>query len=149
MLSLILSQIALAAATALSTSGGGGVQPADPIPPQGAERVVAADPRDKTALDILNDTRPDILGRGASRRCPPVTAVYVDGARRVAPAIGHGFSRATLYFAGDTVMIMLPPSVADALRTVPAKSVRAIRYVDCRADTSSGEERDTIHITTQ
>ena len=144
MLSLVFSQIALAAATMLSAPSAPSPSPA----PHRAE-VVIAGRNDKTALDILNNARPDILARGAARRCPPVTAVYVDGRRRFAPAIDHGFSRATLYFAGDTVMVMLPPSVADALRTVSAKSVYDIRYMDCRAESAAGEERNTLFITTK
>ncbi|HXC26281.1 MAG TPA: hypothetical protein VNU46_10235 [Gemmatimonadaceae bacterium] len=144
MLSLVFSQIALAAATMLGAPNG---RPALSVPSHA--EVVVAGRNDKTALDILNNARPDILARGAARRCPPVTALYVDGHRRVAPAIDHGFSRATLYFAGDTVMVMLPPSVADALRTVPAKTVHDIRYMDCQADLATGEERNMLFITTK
>lgn len=151
MLPLLLTQLALMAGTALGTS-------TTPPPVHAAVRVVTrpishpkavtAGPKDETALDILNDTRPDILGRGAARHCPPVTAVYVDGERRVAPAIDHGFSRATLYLAGDTVMVMLPPQVADALRTIPAKEVRDIRYVDCRANTAAAA-RNILYVLTK
>jgi hypothetical protein len=143
MLTLVISQIALAAAifTAPSASA--------IVPASTSAAAALAGPDDKTVLDILNDTRPDILGRGASHHCPPVTSVYVNGRRRLAPTVDHGFSRATFYFAGDTVMMMLPHSIADALRTVPAKAVRDIRYMDCRADVSGGGERNTLWIVTK
>ena len=146
MLALVISQIALAAATILS-----GPTSSASVAVKAPTHATAgpAGPHDKTVLDILNDTRPDILGSGASHHCPPVTSVYVNGQLRHAPAIDHGFSRATFYFAGDTVMVMLPPSVADALRTVPAKATRDIRYMDCRADISDGGERNTLWVVTK
>jgi hypothetical protein len=149
MLGLMFSQIALAAAAALGVQETPRLRAADPAPPRVEVPAVKARPRDKTVLDVLNDSRQDILGRGAARHCPPVTAVYVNGERRFAPAIDHGFSRATLYFAGDTVMIMLPPPIADALRTVKAAAVRTVRYLDCTANVSDGEERNTLYITTK
>lgn len=160
MLPLLLTQLALATGMALGAPD----SPPQAVPTVGPPlhaavrvvprpttlhpRAVTAGPKDKTALDILNDTRPDLLGRGAARHCPPVTAVYVDGARRVAPAIDHGFSRATLYMAGDTVMIMLPPQVADALRTIPAQEVRDIQYVDCRANAAEAA-RNILYVLTR
>jgi hypothetical protein len=144
MLSLVFPQIALAAVTMLGA-------PSAPtlIPVADRTEALTISRNDQTALDILNNTRRDILARGAARHCPPVTAVYVDGHQRVAPAIDHGFSHATLYFAGDTVMVMLPPSVADALRTVPAKAVRDIRYSDCRSGSAADEGRNMLFITTK
>lgn len=146
MLSLTLAQLALAAATTLASPP----SPTFPVivPPAPVEVTVTAGPNDVTALDILNNTRRDILAEGAAHRCQPVTTVYVDGRRRTAPVIDHGFSSATLYFAGDTVMVMLPPDVADALRTIPAKSVRDIRYADCTTD-SSATERNVLFVTTK
>ena len=158
MLPLVFAQIALAATAVLNVPDPSSSPPEQPLVRTVARvtmhampypRTVTAGPKDETALDILNDTRPDILGRGAARHCPPVTAVYVDGYRRVAPPAGHGFSRATLYLAGDTVMVMLPPSVADALRTIPAKDVRDIRYVDCWANTADDEARNVLYVLTR
>ena len=74
--------------------------------------------------------------------------VYVDGHLRLVPVIDHGFSSATLYLAGDTIMVMLAPSVADALRTVPAGSVRDITYIDCKDNGSFGSRKNVLLITT-
>ena len=113
-----------------------------------APRVVAG-PKDQTALDILNNTRPDLLRRGAALGCPVVTRVYVDGKLRQAPTVQRGFSTATVYVVGDTVMVMLPPSVADALRTVPAADVHDIQYVDCSGPDSLNAVKNTLYITTK
>lgn len=143
MLTLIMAQLTLASAAFTAPAA-----PAVVIPPHRIETVTAG-PNDVTALDILNNTRRDILATGAEHRCQPVTRVYVDGRQRVAPVVDHGFSSATLYFAGDTVMVMLPPEVADALRTVPARSVTDIRYLDCESDVTHGGERNVLYVTTK
>jgi len=143
-------QIAVAAATPLGSTATMPAEVKQTILPAAVSfppRVIAG-PTDKNALDILNNTRPDILGHGAAFGCPMVENVYVDGRLLPPPPVTHGFSNATVYLAGDTVMVMLRASAADALRGIPSTRVRDIQYVDCSAPDSLKEKRNTLYVTT-
>ena len=140
-------QLALASAGAFLPATKADINHSAPVESE-VPRVVAG-PNDRNALDILNNTRPDVLRRGVALGCPVVQTLYVDGKLRRAPEVNHGFSTATVYVAGDTVMVMLPPSVADALRTVEASKVHDIQYVDCTAPDSMKEARNRLYITTK
>jgi hypothetical protein len=144
-------QIALASAGAFSSPASNAAKPdiTITVPVQSEVPRVVAGEKDQNALDILNNTRRDILNRGVVLGCPVVNKLYVDGILRRAPEPSAGFSTATVYVAGERVMVMLPPSVADALRTVAATKVHDIQYVDCTAPDSLKEARNTLYITTK